>query len=77
MPGERLSMRKIRELLRLRWEHHLPQRRISQSLGLSQGSVSGLTQPGSPRWPDLAAARDAGRRTARGTAVSADAGRTI
>jgi hypothetical protein len=24
MPGERLSMRKIRELLRLRWEHHLP-----------------------------------------------------
>jgi transposase len=40
MPGERLSMRKIRELLRLRWEQHLPQRRISQSLGLSQGSVS-------------------------------------
>ena len=24
MPGERLSMRKIRELLRLRWEQHLP-----------------------------------------------------
>ena len=23
MPGERLSMRKIRELLRLRWEQHL------------------------------------------------------
>ena len=40
MPGERLSMRKIRELLRLRWEHHLPQRRISQSLRLSQASVS-------------------------------------
>ena len=33
-------MRKIRELLRLRWEHHLPQRVISQSLGLSQGSIS-------------------------------------
>jgi transposase len=33
-------MRKIRELLRLRWEQHLSQRRISQSLGLSQGSVS-------------------------------------
>ena len=33
-------MRRIRELLRLRWEHHLPQRVISQSLGLSQGSVS-------------------------------------
>src|SRR6201747_254655 len=40
MPRERLSMRKIRELLRLRWEHHLPQRVISQSLGLSQGSIS-------------------------------------
>jgi hypothetical protein len=40
MPGERLSMRKIRELLRLRWEHHLPQRVISQSLRLSQASVS-------------------------------------
>ncbi|HEY2503911.1 MAG TPA: IS21 family transposase [Mycobacterium sp.] len=40
MPGERLSMRKIRELLRLRWEHHLPQRVIGQSLRLSQGSVS-------------------------------------
>jgi transposase len=40
MPGERLSMRKIRELLRLRWEHHLPQRAISQSLRLSQASVS-------------------------------------
>ena len=24
MPGERLSMRKIRELLRLRWEQQLP-----------------------------------------------------
>ena len=40
MPGERLSMRKIRELLRLRWEQHLPQRVIANSLGLSQGAVS-------------------------------------
>jgi transposase len=40
MPGERLSMRKIRELLRLRWEQHLPQRVIGNSLRLSQGSVS-------------------------------------
>ena len=40
MPGERLSMRKIRELLRLRWEQHLSQRVIGNSLGLSQGSVS-------------------------------------
>jgi transposase len=40
MPGERLSMRKIRELLRLRWEQRLPQRVIGNSLRLSQGSVS-------------------------------------
>lgn len=40
MPGERLSMRKVRELLRLRWEQHLPQRVIGNSLRLSQGSVS-------------------------------------
>jgi transposase len=40
MPGERLSMRKIRELLRLRWEQHLPQRVIGRSLRLSQGAVS-------------------------------------
>src|SRR6202007_2882358 len=40
MPGERMSMRKIREILRLRWENHLPQRAIAQSLRLSQGSVS-------------------------------------
>ena len=40
MPGERLSMRKIRELLRLRWEQHLPQRVIANSLRLGQASVS-------------------------------------
>jgi hypothetical protein len=40
MPGERLSMRKIRELLRLRWEQHLSQRVIGQSLRLSQAAVS-------------------------------------
>ena len=40
MPGERLSMRKIRELLRLRWEQQLPQRVIANSLRLGQASVS-------------------------------------
>jgi hypothetical protein len=40
MPGERLSMRKIRELLRLRWEQHFPQRVIANSLRLSQASIS-------------------------------------
>jgi transposase len=40
MPAERLSMRKIRELLRLRFESRLPQRAIAESLGLSQGAIS-------------------------------------
>ena len=41
MPGERLSMRKIREVLRLRLGHGLPQRVVAQSLRLSQGAVHG------------------------------------
>ena len=41
MPGERLSMRKIREVLRLRLGQGLPQRAVAQSLGLSQGAVHG------------------------------------
>jgi transposase len=39
MPGERLSMRKIREVLRLRLGQRLPQRVVAKSLGLSQGAV--------------------------------------
>ena len=41
MPGERVSMRQIREVLRLRFASELPQRAIAKSLGLSQGAVSG------------------------------------
>ena len=41
MPAERVSMRKIREVLRLRFASELPQRAIAKSLGLSQGAVSG------------------------------------
>ena len=41
MSGERLSMRKIREVLRLRFDQGLPQRAVAQSLGLSQGAVHG------------------------------------
>ena len=45
MPGERLSMRKIREVLRLRFAHGLSQRAIGQSLRLSAGAVNRLSQP--------------------------------
>ena len=41
MPGERLSMRKIREVLRLRFGHDLSQRAIARSLQLSAGAVNG------------------------------------
>src|ERR1700730_18355567 len=45
MPGERLSMRKIREVLRLRFAHRLSQRAIGQSLRLSAGAVNGCLIP--------------------------------
>ena len=41
MPGERLSMRKIREVLRLRFGHDLSQRAVARSLQLSAGAVNG------------------------------------
>lgn len=54
MPGERLSMRKIREILRLRLEHGLAQRAIGQSLGLSQAAISeylGRARMAGLSWP--------------------------
>jgi transposase len=41
MPAERLSMRQIREVLRLCFESRLPQRAVAKRLGLSQGAISG------------------------------------
>jgi transposase len=40
MPGERVPMRKIRDVLRLRLANGLPQRAIGRSLGVSQAVVS-------------------------------------
>jgi transposase len=40
MPTERLSMRRIRDLLRLTFESGLSSRQVSSSLGLSKGAVS-------------------------------------
>ncbi|CAH1662231.1 MULTISPECIES: IS21 family transposase [unclassified Chelatococcus] len=39
MPTERLSMRRIRELLRLKYENGLSSRTIAASLGISKGAV--------------------------------------
>jgi len=44
MPSERLSMRRIRELLRLKYENGLPGRTIATSLGLSKGAVNDYLQ---------------------------------
>ena len=40
MPGEKISMRRIREVLRLRHEAKLGRNKIAKSTGLSQGAVS-------------------------------------
>ena len=39
MPTERLSMRRIRDLLRLTFENGLSNRQVAASLGLSKGAV--------------------------------------
>ena len=39
MPSERLSMRRIRDLLRLKFENGLSSRVIAASLGISKGAV--------------------------------------
>ncbi len=61
MPTERLSMRHIREVLRLHYAVGMSQRAVSRSLGLSQGTVSkylnrtrraGLTWPLPPELDD-------------------------
>jgi transposase len=54
MPAERLSMRHLRELLRLRHSAGLSQRVIAQSLGLAQGTVSkylGCAHKAGLTWP--------------------------
>ena len=54
MPAERVSMRQIREVLRLRFASKLPQRAIAKSLRLSQGTVSGYlrrTRAAGVSWP--------------------------
>ena len=54
MPSERLSMRKIRDVLRLKFEGGLSERVIARSLSLSNGSVNSYLQRARMaglRWP--------------------------
>ena len=41
MAGERLSMRKIKEVLRLKFENHLSVRQIAESCGIGKSTVAG------------------------------------
>jgi transposase len=54
MPTERLSMRKIRDVLRLKFERGLSERMIARSMSLSNGSVNSYLQRARMaglRWP--------------------------
>ena len=54
MPTERLSMRRIRDLLRLKHENGLSSRVIATSLGLSKGAVGDYlrrAQAAGVSWP--------------------------
>ena len=42
MSQERLSMRKLQEVLRLKWESGLSHRAIARSCGISPATVSGV-----------------------------------
>ena len=41
MPTQRLSMRRIKEVLRLKHVQNLPERVIASTLGISHGAVHG------------------------------------
>ena len=54
MPGKRLSMRKIREVLRLKYELNLSNRAIGLSCGIGSSTVSDYIQRvrnGGFTWP--------------------------
>src|SRR6516225_283503 len=54
MAAERLPMRKLREVLRLKYEHQLPQRAIARACGIGNGTVTLYLQRAAAaglRWP--------------------------
>src|SRR3954471_4099863 len=79
MPAERLSMRQIREVLRLCFESRLPQRGGGPEPWAEPGRGVGLFEPGAGGGHSLAVGRRSRRFGARSGAVSAilrDAGRS-
>ncbi len=66
MPRERLSMRKINEILRLKWELGLPDREVASACGVSRSTVgdyvqraakAGLSWPLRAEWDETALER--------------------
>ena len=54
MPAQRLSMRKLKEVLRLTYDSHLSQRQVARSLSLSKTTVNKyleLTKEAGLSWP--------------------------
>jgi len=44
MPANRLSMRKIKEVLRLKWANNLSDRKIAQSCNISRPAVANYVE---------------------------------
>lgn len=56
MPAERLPMRQIREIFRLKWESHLSKRKIAESTGTARSTVSEYlrrAEAAGLRWPQV------------------------
>ena len=70
MPAERVSMRRVREILRLKHACGATDRAIARSLGVARSTVALTLERAAAAGPDLAAAGDADRPRARGDAVS-------
>ena len=69
MSQKRLSMRKIRELMRLKYELGRSHREIAASLGIANSTVSDYASRARAAGPLLAVAGEAGRRRSGGGAV--------
>jgi hypothetical protein len=68
MPGQRLPMRKIRDVLRLS-AGGMSKRKIATSLSVGGDGGGSLHPPGTAGWLGVAAAGRPGRRDAGGAAV--------
>ena len=68
MATERLPMRHIREILRLKWGLKPSRRETARSLGIGAGAVASVLSRAGKTGADVAGARRADRRYPRATA---------